>query len=150
MINKVKEILKHDIQAVIKSPELSLSLLKCASVLYLNGDRPRACESAQRKYYSQLKKDGIMKAELAEAIKNRTCVPGWKGRMYSTVVMTNIFPQFLTDEKAIEYLNNGALKESHFEVLPEGYKQPADEAPKAEKEELIVVKKKKRGRPAKK
>jgi hypothetical protein len=128
MVDKVKEILKNDIQVVLKSPELSLSLLKCASVLLLNGGKPRICEAAQRNYYSQLKTKGMAKAEILEKVAKRTCKPAWNGRKYSPIAMANIFPEYLHDENAIAYLKSGALKESDFEVLPEGFKEKA--APK--------------------
>ena len=121
MLDKVKEILKNDIQVVIKSPVLSLSLLKCASVLLLNGARPRICESSQRKYYELLKTKGMSKAEILDKVEKRTCKPSWVGRKYSPIAMANIFPEYLHDENAIEYLKSGALKESDFEVLPESY-----------------------------
>lgn len=121
MLAEVRKILSNDIQVVIKSPELSLSLLKLASELLLNGARPRICEASQRNYYQLLKTKGMAKAEILEKVSKRTCKPAWVGRKYSPIAMANLFPEYLHDENAIEYLKTGALKESDFEVLPEGY-----------------------------
>ena len=130
MVEQLKEILSNDVEVVIMSPQLSLSLLKCASVILLNGGQPRACARSQRDYYNKLKKEGMAKAEMIEKAKNRTCEPSFKGIRYSKVVMAHISSELLNDELAIEYLQKGALKESDFKVLPKGYKEEEKPAPK--------------------
>lgn len=130
MVEEVKEILNNDVEVVIGSPQLSLSLLKCYSELFLNGRKPRVCAKSQRIYYEELKTKGMAKAEILEKVKVRTCVPAFKGLRYSNKVFCHISSELLYDEQAIEYLNNGALKESDFEVLPEGYKKEVKETQK--------------------
>jgi hypothetical protein len=141
MITEVRTILSNEVGVVLKSPDLLLMLLRVYSALYLNGEAPRACEKCQRGYYEQLRIDGIMKAELQEKIIARTCVPAWAGRMYSTKVFEFLIPALMYDEKAIELLKCGALKESDFKVLPVGYQKKINfEAPQAEKKPIEVVK----------
>ena len=132
MIDEVKEILRNDVEVVIKSPQLSLSLLKCYSLLYIGGKAPGTCARSQRNYYRQLLKDGIMKAELAEKIKARTCKPAWEGLMYIRKACKHYSDALIHDEDAIDALKKGYLTESQFEVLPEGYKAKTveEEAPK--------------------
>lgn len=123
MIEQVRTILNNEVGVVLKSPDLLLLMLRTYSAIYLNGEAPRACEKCQRGYYEQLKKDGMERAALTEKIKNRTCVPGWVGRRYVTRIAEFLIPEFMHDEKAIEMLKIGALKESDFKVLPLGYQK---------------------------
>ncbi len=121
MVDKVKAILDRDISVVLKSGDLSLSLLKCYSILYLGGGQPRTCEKQQRKYYSQLQKDGIMKAELQKEIDNRTCKPIFKGLKYLPMpYCKHISAATLTDKDAVDLLKKKILKESDFAKLPTG------------------------------
>lgn len=117
MTEIVNEILSKSVEEVINSP-LSLTLLKCYSVLYLNGGQPRACAVSQRGYYAQLQRDGLQKAEIMD---NKTCklVDGihWVKPMADHISNANI-----TDEIATECLTKGWLLERHFVTLPEGYK----------------------------
>lgn len=137
MITEVKEILNNDVEVVIKSPQLSLSLLKCYSLLYISGAQPRACARSQRDYYRKLQIDGIMRAELAEKVKARTCVPAWNGLKYVRKACKHYSNLTVHDEQAIDALERGFLKEADFSVLPDGYEKEAKEE---------VKKPKKRGR----
>ena len=123
MIEEINKLINSDIQDIIKSPELSLSLLSCYSKLYLNGAAPRVCESSQRAYLTELKKTGMAKAELYEKINTRTCKPAFTGMRYHPQLGGHIVADLLYDEKALLYLNEGYLSESDFEILPDGYKQ---------------------------
>lgn len=117
MIEQIKTILSKPVEEVINSP-LSLVLLKCYSVLYLNGGQPRACAVSQRGYYAQIARDGLQKAEIME---NKTCrlVDGihWVRALADHFSNANI-----TDEVALKCLAEGWLLERHFITLPEGYK----------------------------
>ena len=147
MVSQLTEILDNDIEVVIRSPHLSLSLLKCASVLLLHGAQPRACERSQRMYYSKLKLNGMAKAEMIEKAKNRTCIPNFTGFRYSKIIMAHISSDLLSDEMAIEYLQKGALKESDFNVLPQGYNVKLEKKQEVKTEsQPEEVKTKKRGR----
>ena len=123
MLEQIKEILNNDVEQVIKSAQLSLSLCKCYSKLYLNGAAPRVCAAAQRKYYLQLKIDGMNKVKLIEKAKERTCKPNFNGLCYSSKACKHYSSELLNDEEAIIALEKGFLKEAHFEKLPEGYKK---------------------------
>jgi hypothetical protein len=121
MVEDVGKILRTDIREVVASP-LSVLLLKCYSVLYLNGGQPRFCEASQRKYYNQLKVDGMERAKLLEAVKSRTCEPAWNGLKYYPATGEHINNEWITDEQAIKYLKLGLLKERDFITLPKLYK----------------------------
>jgi len=144
MIDEINEILRNDVEVVIKSPQLSLSLLKCYSLLYIGGKAPGTCARSQRNYYRQLLKDGIMKAELAEKIKARTCKPAWEGVIYPRKACKHYSDALIHDEDAIDALKKGYLTESQFLVLPEGYKTKAVEEV-IEKVDEVKKTKKKRG-----
>jgi hypothetical protein len=94
MVSKVKEILNNDVEVVIASPQLSLSLLRCYSILFLDGGKPRVCAVSQRSYYSKLKLKGMARAELIDKAKNRTCKPAWRGLRRSSIIHA-----FISDER---------------------------------------------------
>jgi len=116
----LKELLTKDIQDIIKSPELSMFLIKTYSDLYLNGAQPRTCAKSQENYLKELKINGMEKV-------NRKNIPSFQGVKFvnsivkdgKTITMhQHISSNNLTDKKAIELLTSGALKESDFKVLP--------------------------------
>jgi len=115
----VEEILSYDVGEVIASP-LSLKLISVYSQLYLNGRQPRWCGECQKKYYYQLKKDGMKKAEHAEKAKNRTCQPAWNGLKFIPQLAKHFNSALITDDEAIKLLNEGHLQESNFVKLPDG------------------------------
>lgn len=129
MIDQIKKLIDSDIDDIIRSPSLSLSLLSCYSKLYLNGSAPRVCESSQRAYLNQLKTSGMERAELMERIKERTCKPAFIGHRFHPVINKHIMPELLHDQIAIEYLLSGILHESDFLILPDGYKGKVIEQP---------------------
>jgi len=123
MIDKLAAM---DIDTILKSGEYTIALLKTYSKYFLNGGQPNTCTKCMRDYHKKIK----MKADLLKKIESRTCVPSFKGRMYIPSVMKDgkliplcehIASEYLTDEKAIQLLKIGALKESNFLKLPEGY-----------------------------
>lgn len=120
MVIELCKILENDVGTVVKTPSLTLSLLKVYSKLYLSGAQCNTCESSLRKYYDQLKKDGMKKAIDYEKIKERTCKPSFNGLVFSPKA-GHINPELLDDETATFYLLNDILKESHFEILPKSY-----------------------------
>ena len=121
MIDQVKILLDTDISVIIKT-DLSMSLIRCYSVLYNNGKQIKTCERFLHSYHSQLKKDGMSKAILLDKVKNRTCVPNWgEGLIYSNKSMCHFSAELMHDELAISLLKCGARSEKDFDVLPEGY-----------------------------
>lgn len=118
-----------DVEAIISSP-MSLDLMRCYSLLYLNGSQCRGCASSQRGYYRQLMHNGITKAMDYEKIKTRTCKPAWKGLMFIHKEGRHFNDEFITDEQAIALLNRGHLTEKDFTKLPDGYSTLEVESPK--------------------
>lgn len=123
MIGLVKKILSKDIEEIISS-SVSLDLLKCYSILYLNGGQPNSCELSQRKYYKQILFNGLQKAKLMEEIKEKTHKIIRKGLLYAGKPFCKHFNlQTLTDKQAADLLEAGYLKKEHFTILP-GAKKP--------------------------
>ncbi len=123
-------LMSRDVESIISSPD-SLQLLRLYSVLYLDGGQPRTCVRSQRAYYNELKNTGKMKAELMEKVKNRTCIPNWKGRRY---IMGNFYlDTLITDEQAMHLLSHKYLSPNDFKKLPDGFadnseiKEPVNE-----------------------
>lgn len=144
MVEQVKQILSKPVEEVINSP-LSLVLLKCYSVLYLNGGQPRACAVSQRGYYAQIARDGLQKAEIME---NKTCKLV-DGRHWVKPLADHLTNSNITDEVALKCLGEGWLLERHFITLPEGYKtkkHPDIIDSKAETAEIPKAEKPKRNR----
>lgn len=132
LLSYLNEIKEAGQEKTISSP-LSLKLLKLYSILYLGGKAPKTCAKAQRQYYQQLLINGEMKAK---NYKERTCVPNWKGLMYSPKMGGHLSPDYITDEQANRALAIGALTEKNFTKLPEDYEEfmITYEAEKAEAE----------------
>lgn len=143
MINDVKEVISATFEEVSAS-SLCLKLLNCYSILYLCGGQPGTCSMSQRKYYNQLKLNGLEMAEQFEEIKNRTCKPAWIGNMYVPKMARHYHPDYITDKEAINLLENGGIPESKFSILPDAYKS------KKESEQIKEQKIEKRGRKPKK
>ena len=142
-VEKVKYLLSRNVEDIITSTD-SLDLIRCYSILYLNGQQCRFCAASQRSYYNELVRTGLKKAKEMDEAKNRTCVPNWgkgctnnnglkfihkEGNFYSSLL--------ITDEQAISLLNRGLLSESDFDVLPDGYEKPLpkfEETPEPKKQ----------------
>ena len=120
MVSEVRELINKEFEEIINSSD-SLKLLKYYSLLYMNGAQPRTCTKSQREYYTKLKIDGIMKAELYEEIKARTCKPKWKGLKFIPSQGRHFSNEFITDKQATSLLEKGVLKESDFIKLPDLY-----------------------------
>jgi hypothetical protein len=154
LIDLVKEVTDKSFEEVSASSTIS-KLLYVYSKLYLNGCPPKLCGKCHKKYYNQLKINGMEKAELLEKAKNRTCKPFWKGNKYiPKIVCRHYSDQFITDEEAIMLLNKGLLNEKDFIKLPDGYKKIEEKIQK--REEIKIEEKpirktypKKAGRPKK-
>lgn len=72
----------------------------------------------------------MKKAVSADEAKNRTCVPAWKGLKFIFKRARHYNNALITDEQAVELLNEGLLSESDFKKLPEGYKAKGPSQPK--------------------
>lgn len=140
MIDNVNKIKSIDFDTIKSDGVLTMLLLKTYSVLYKGGKQVRTCINSQRKYYNEILKTGIMKAELKEKVEKRTCEPKFKGRkeVYTNKGIYETHSEHLTDESAISFLKIGWLKESDFKTLPKGWdkikKEMQKEKAKAEAE----------------
>jgi hypothetical protein len=123
MISEIKQLVLVGIEGVLKSPQYTISLMKCYSKIYLGGATPDWCEKSLRKYYEKIKYEAMNKLELMQKVAERTLIPSFKGMVFSPLA-GHINPEMLYDEIAIEYLEKGILQESHFTKLPENYKKP--------------------------
>jgi hypothetical protein len=123
MIDEVKRLILVGIEGILKSPQYTISLMKCYSKIYLGGAQCDSCERSLRKYFDKLKYEAMTKLELMQKVAVRTLKPSFKGMVFSPQA-GHINPEMLYDEIAIDYLNKGILQESHFEILPVGYKKP--------------------------
>jgi len=135
-VEKVKYLLSRNVEDIIASTD-SLDLIRCYSMLYLNGQQCRYCAASQKSYYNELVKTGLQKAKEMDEAKNRTCVPNWgKGCTNNNGLKCirqdgNAFYSslYITDAQALSLLNRGLLSESDFDVLPEGYEKPLEKLP---------------------
>jgi hypothetical protein len=117
MRDELNKIINSDFSTIERDGDLSLLLLMLYSKLFLNGKQPPACASCMREMHRKLKNKGI---KLLEIMENKTCVlkDGIHGVRAGKGIM-HYSNNNITDEIAIELLENGQLKESHFEVLPQ-------------------------------
>jgi len=138
MIDNVNLIISKDVKEVLNDASLTQMLKSCYSSLY--NKTAKGCQDSLRNYYRQLQIDGIMKAQMLEDAKNRTCKPNWKGLIYVTSIYTHINPDLLSDEMAEFYLINGVLKESQFDILPKGYIEKKLEKNSSKAENPVIEK----------
>ena len=74
----------------------------------------------------ELAQTGIQLATKYDTKMERTNKPKWEGLRF---IWGDFYShETLTDEQAINLLNNKGLSESDFSVLPEGYKKPEAKA----------------------
>jgi hypothetical protein len=123
-MDNIKLLAGLSFDAIKQSGEYTLLLLKTYSKYFLNGGQPSTCTGCMKDYHNKI----IMKKDILEKVAKRTLIPSWNGIKYVPSVMKSgklvtihqhINSKFLTDEKAIELLKSGALKESDFAKLPE-------------------------------
>ena len=117
----IELIISKDVEEVVNTP-LILTLLRVYSLLYLNGQQPRACGQCQRGYYSEIKTNGLKKYETMESNINRTCELVTNDIIYVSAMHQHISNVNITDEMAGRCLDNGWLKAKDFKKMPENYK----------------------------
>lgn len=121
MVNEVNKIISLEFNSIIADGTNTMLLLGLYSKLYLNGQEPRTCKAQMFKYFNELKKTGIMQAEILEKVKVRTCK--LKRGIVNIKGGATISDEFMYDELALNLLKNKSLQEGHFEILPEAYKK---------------------------
>lgn len=120
MINNVKIIKSNSFDTIKKDGNLTILLIKTYSILYNGGNNVRICERSMLKYYHEILKSGIMRAELKKEIENRICVPAFSGRkeIYTKKGIITINAEHLTDVKALELLKSKILTKDDFKTMP--------------------------------
>jgi len=117
MVNEVNKIIRLEFNSIIADGPNTMLLLGLYSKLYLNGQAPRTCKAQMFKYFNELKRTGIMKAETKQKIKERTLVPNWNGKKYlrgGAIIDSNT----ITDEQAFNLLDKEVLDKKDFKTLP--------------------------------
>jgi len=117
-VHDLEEVLASPIEVVISTP-LSLKLLKCYSILLLQSTQPHCCEASMRRYYIQLQVKSKEMSDKLQEIKDRKCKPNWKGLIYIAKDSLHLHSDTITDREAVQHINNGNLKLSCFDILPE-------------------------------
>jgi len=126
MVEEVEKLINVGFEEIKTSSELTKSLLRCYSILYLGGKQPNGlCLNSQKRYHQQIKKNGIMKAK---NLDKKTCVCKKKGIMYASLTLKkHINLEEITDRDALALIKDGTLKKEDFSVLPEMPKQAKKE-----------------------
>jgi len=133
-VERLNRVLSCEVEAVIKSPDLTMELLRLYSLFFAQSAQVGWCERCMRNYYNELKNNGMNQAQTHDEAKNRTLVLAqartgltfWRG--YGHIIW-----ELLTDKLAIELLKKGIFSESMFSVLPVGYKVPEAVEPEVNK-----------------
>ena len=115
MVEQIKILINASFDDINKSPELALSLVKIYSILFFGGKDPGAgCSVCMQKFHKEIIQNGLKRYE---DMKNKTCVMK-EGIVWVNGESKHFSDKNITDEKAIELLEKGWLKEKHFLVLP--------------------------------
>jgi len=117
MREQLENILKHSGAEVIASPDLTMSLFKVYSALFLAGKAPNFCSKCAYDYYNELKQRGY---ERLKFIEMKTCKLV-ENKIFNVRVNNAIITYTdanMSDEIAIKLLNEKKLEESDFIKLP--------------------------------
>ena len=143
-IDDYSEIMSVSVEEVLRSPHLTLLLLRLASKLLLYGGQPRGCEKSIRSYYRELKEQ----KNLIPFLIMKTCKLK-DGVHFLSRANEHVVDYTMTDDKAIRLLKAGLIPENLFVKLPDGYKEiPA--APEKKPEAIKEAPKSKKATPKKK
>lgn len=121
MIQIIKDILNVNINEMVSTGRMLIPMLKAYSTLYLGGGKCRTCAKSHRKYYLQIKTNGLTMATKFEKAKSRTCIPKWNGLKYLSKTAKHWSSDMLTDEEATNLLVKGHIQEICFTKLPDEY-----------------------------
>jgi len=103
-------------ETILKSPRLTLNLLKLASTCLLAGGQPRGCEKAIRNYYTKLKSETMRKKIVGLSTKTCKMKPGV---FFIAKAQKHYSDANMDDDTARAFLEKGYLKPEMFIKLPE-------------------------------
>ena len=134
MVEKYDELMGESVETILKSPRLTLNLLRLASTCLLAGGQPRGCEKSIRSYYTKLKSEAMRKKIVGLSEKTCKMKPGV---FFVAKAQKHYSDANMDDATAREFLAKGWLKPDMFIKLPatpEPAPEPAPEQaePKAE------------------
>jgi hypothetical protein len=132
MVEKYDELMGTSVEAILKSPRLTLNLLKLASACLLAGGQPRGCEKSIRSYYTKLKSEAMRKKIVGLSEKTCRMKPGV---FFVAKAQKHYSDANMDDDTARDFLAKGWLKPDMFIKLPaapEPIPAPAQAEPKAE------------------
>lgn len=132
MVAKYEELMSESVETILKSPRLTLNLLKLASACFLAGGQPRGCEKSIRNYYTKLKSEAMRKKIVGLSKKTCKMKPGV---FYIAKAQKHFSDANMDDDTARAFLEKGYLKPEMFEKLPEALpekEKPADTVEKTD------------------
>lgn len=157
MVEKYDELMGESVETILKSPRLTLNLLRLASTCLLSGGQPRGCEKSIRSYYTKLKSEAMRKKIVGLSEKTCKMKPGV---FFVAKAQKHYSDANMDDDTAREFLAKGWLKPDMFIKLPatpesEPEPAPAQAEPKAEAAPIPVpaqraAKPKRKRKPSKK
>lgn len=134
MVERYDELMGESVETILKSPRLTLNLLRLASTCLLAGGQPRGCEKSIRSYYTKLKSEAMRKKIVGLSEKTCKMKPGV---FFVAKAQKHYSDANMDDDTAREFLAKGWLKADMFIKLPatpepEPAPAPAQAEPKAE------------------
>lgn len=132
MVAKYEELMGESVEVILKSPRLTLNLLKLASTCLLAGGQPRGCAKAIRGYYAKLKTETMRKKIVGLSTKTCRMKPGI---FFVAKAQKHYSDANMDDATALDFLAKGYLKPDMFLKLPDKPKQTV----KVEAEEAIAA-----------
>lgn len=128
MVEKYDELMGESVETILKSPRLTLNLLRLASTCLLSGGQPRGCEKSIRSYYTKLKSEAMRKKIVGLSEKTCKMKPGV---FFVAKAQKHYSDANMDDATALDFLAKGWLKPDMFIKLP-AEPEPAQAEPKAE------------------
>lgn len=116
MVEKYDELMGESVEAILKSPRLTLNLLRLASTCLLSGGQPRGCEKSIRSYYTRLKSEAMQKKIVGLSTKTCKMKPGV---FFIAKAQKHYSDANMDDDTARAFLEKGYLKPEMFIKLPE-------------------------------
>lgn len=130
MVEKYDELMGESVETILKSPRLTLNLLRLASTCLLSGGQPRGCEKSIRSYYTKLKSEAMRKKIVGLSEKTCKMKPGV---FFVAKAQKHYSDANMDDDTARDFLAKGWLKADMFIKLPaEPTPAPVQAEPKAE------------------
>lgn len=136
MRENVETLINSEFPVIVNDGALTMLLLKTYAYLFLpKGQAPPFCSKCMRGYHQKIIQQGIKKIEFME---NKTNVLK-EGNHFVRSEGMHYSNNNLSDEKAIELLNNKKIKEYVFITLPKGYNNEPKETESIELTETIEL-----------